>query len=60
MDNVDWESAPALQESPVTSAICEPVNGSQIDQGTDDIPGMALTPCLTAAHLQPSLLLQWQ
>lgn len=40
MDNVDWESAPALQESPVTSAICEPVNGSEIEQGTDEIPGM--------------------
>lgn len=38
-ENVDWGSAPALQESPVTSAICEPVNGTQIEEGTNELPG---------------------
>lgn len=39
MDNVDWESAPALQETPITSAICDPANGSEIEEGTVEIPG---------------------
>lgn len=29
-DNVDWTSAPAIQESPVQSAICEPAPGATI------------------------------
>lgn len=26
-DNVDWSSAPAIQDMPVTSAVCEPQPG---------------------------------
>lgn len=29
-DNIDWSSAPAIQEMPVVSAICEPVEGTQL------------------------------
>eukprot|EP01114_Cavostelium_apophysatum_P016568 TRINITY_DN4743_c0_g1_i1.p1 TRINITY_DN4743_c0_g1~~TRINITY_DN4743_c0_g1_i1.p1 ORF type:complete len:587 (+),score=108.53 TRINITY_DN4743_c0_g1_i1:53-1813(+) len=36
-NNVDWSSAPAIQESPVTSAICEPLNGTTVPQGEDSI-----------------------
>ena len=36
----DWRSAPALQETPVTSAICEPANGAQLEEGTDEVSGM--------------------
>ena len=36
----DWRSAPALQETPVTSAICEPANGAQLEEGTDEVPGL--------------------
>eukprot|EP00891_Asterochloris_glomerata_P006279 jgi/Astpho2/6279/e_gw1.00088.31.1_t len=32
-DNVDWNSAPAIQETPVTSAICEPKPGEKVDAG---------------------------
>ncbi len=42
MDTVteeDWRSAPALQESPVTSAICEPANGAQLEEGTEEVAG---------------------
>ena len=39
MDNVDWESAPAFKETHITSAICDPANGSEIEEGTDEIPG---------------------
>ena len=52
----DWRAAPALQETPVTSAICEPVNGAQLEEGTDEVPGapplyrMALK-CMCAALL---------
>ena len=43
MDTVteeDWRSAPALQETPVTSAICEPANGAHLEEGTDEVPGL--------------------
>lgn len=30
-DNVDWDSAPAIQNMPVTSQICHPVNGAEAD-----------------------------
>ena len=36
----DWRNAPALQETPVTSAICEPANGAQLEEGTDEVPGL--------------------
>ncbi|GAX86517.1 hypothetical protein CEUSTIGMA_g13924.t1, partial [Chlamydomonas eustigma] len=29
-DNVDWDSAAAIQEAPITSAVCEPEPGSEI------------------------------
>ena len=44
MDTVteeDWRSAPALQESPVTSAICEPANGAQLEEGTEEVAGQS-------------------
>ena len=58
-ENVDWGSAPALQESPVTSAICQPVNGTQIEEGTDEIPGnhtllSAQSLCRQASSSTPS------
>ncbi|KAL3155577.1 hypothetical protein ABBQ38_010835 [Trebouxia sp. C0009 RCD-2024] len=34
----DWQGAPALQETPVTSAICEPANGAQLEEGTEEVP----------------------
>ena len=37
-DNVDWNSAPAIQETPVTSAICEPKAGEKVDAGLE-LPG---------------------
>lgn len=40
MDTVteeDWRSAPALQESPVTSAICGPADGAQLEEGTEEV-----------------------
>lgn len=37
-DNVDWNSAPAIQETPVTSAICEPKPGEKVDAGLE-VPG---------------------
>ena len=42
MDTVteeDWKAAPALQETPVTSAICEPVNGAELEEGTEEVSG---------------------
>lgn len=36
-DNVDWDSAPAIQSMPVTSAICEPSEGAVLEEGTDEI-----------------------
>ena len=42
MDTVteeDWRSAPALQESPVTSAICGPADGAQLEEGTEEVAG---------------------
>ena len=36
----DWRGAPALQETPVTSAICEPANGAHLEDGTQEVPGM--------------------
>jgi hypothetical protein len=29
-DNLDWSAAPAIQEMPVVSAICEPAEGTQL------------------------------
>ena len=37
----DWRGAPALQESPVTSAICEPANGTQLEEGTEEVSGQS-------------------
>lgn len=42
MENVteeDWKGAPALQETPVTSAICQPANGAQLEEGTEEVSG---------------------
>lgn len=35
--NVDFKSAPAIQESPVTSAICMPKNGTTVFESDEDI-----------------------
>ena len=50
----DWRGAPALQETPVTSAICEPANGAQLEEGTDEVPGTLLSTAwrLNACALQ--------
>lgn len=34
-DSVDWDSAPAIQAMPVTSAICEPARGAAVEAGDD-------------------------
>ncbi|KAK9836142.1 hypothetical protein WJX81_004420 [Elliptochloris bilobata] len=36
-DNVDWSSAPAVQETNVQSAICEPAPGSEVEGPLDEI-----------------------
>ncbi|GIL84054.1 hypothetical protein Vretifemale_12777 [Volvox reticuliferus] len=36
-DNVEWTSAPALQEPPVTSAICEPAPGTPVSVSDGEI-----------------------
>ena len=43
----DWRGAPALQESPVTSAICDPVNGAQLEEGTEEVFGQLSLYCVT-------------
>ena len=35
-DTVDFNSAPAIQDLPVQSAICEPANGATLEEGTDE------------------------
>lgn len=35
--NVDFKSAPAIQESPVTSVICMPKNGTVVDESDEDV-----------------------
>jgi len=37
-NNVDWDSAPSIQEYPVQSAICTPKNGDKIAHGISEIP----------------------
>ena len=36
-DNVDWESAPAIQETNVQSAICEPKPGDVLEGPLEEI-----------------------
>lgn len=36
-DNVDWSSAPAVQETNVQSAICEPEPGTEVEGPLDEI-----------------------
>ena len=36
-NNVDYSSAPAIQELPVTSLITSPVNGSQLEEGETEV-----------------------
>lgn len=42
-DNLDWSSAPAIQDMPVVSAICEPAQGHTISKydGEVDVKGYA-------------------
>uniref|UniRef100_A0A1B6LRG4 Sulfite oxidase n=1 Tax=Graphocephala atropunctata TaxID=36148 RepID=A0A1B6LRG4_9HEMI len=44
-DTVDWSSAPAIQELPVISAICDPVNGASVkpNQGKVKLRGYAFS-----------------
>ncbi|KAL6752305.1 Oxidoreductase, molybdopterin-binding domain-containing protein [Haematococcus lacustris] len=37
-DSVDWTSAPAIQDPPVTSAITEPLPGTALQAGTKSVP----------------------
>ena len=47
----DWRGAPALQETPVTSAICDPANGAHLEEGTEEVPGRCcLFSCLSACR----------
>lgn len=48
----DWRAAPALQESPVTSAICEPANGAHLEEGTEDVAGQFPLPRLYPCFLR--------
>jgi hypothetical protein len=56
---VDWASAPAVQETNVQSAICEPAPGSELEGPLDEIevpaPPAAYVPLQPGA---PSLLQQ--
>ena len=36
-DTVNWNSSRAIQETPVTSAINEPINGSTVDEDDEDV-----------------------
>jgi hypothetical protein len=49
----DWRAAPALQESPVTSAICEPANGAQLEGGTGEVSGQFPLSKAVLLHLGP-------
>ena len=40
-DSVDWGSAPAVQETNVQSAICEPEAGSEVEGPLDEIEARA-------------------
>jgi sulfite oxidase len=37
LDNVDYESSPAMQEMPVQSAICSPIGGTMVEWGDGTI-----------------------
>ena len=52
----DWRAAPALQETPVTSAICDPVNGTQFEEGTEEVSGQYTHLHLCLGSPQLSLL----
>mmetsp|Transcript_16638 Transcript_16638/g.35998 ORF Transcript_16638/g.35998 Transcript_16638/m.35998 type:complete len:572 (-) Transcript_16638:113-1828(-) len=36
-DNVQWDSAPAIQETPITAAVCEPESGAQISVADGEV-----------------------
>lgn len=40
-DNLDWDASPAVDELPVISAICEPVNGgsARVSDGKVTVKG---------------------
>lgn len=40
-DSVEWEKSPAIQSMPVTSLICEPAQGSTIDDDEVSVKGYA-------------------
>ena len=39
-DNVDWKAAPAIQETPVVSAIMEPRPGEELEGPLDEVEVM--------------------
>jgi sulfite oxidase len=43
-ETADWESAPAMAEMPVNSAICSPAAGESVRAGTLAVRGYALAP----------------
>ena len=52
-DTVDWDSAPAVQETNVQSAICEPKPGDVIEGPLDEIevrqyPSVWFSRCLSS------------
>ena len=42
-DNVDWDSAPAIQETNVQSAICEPKPGDMLEGPLEEIEVGSIT-----------------
>lgn len=38
VDDVDWSSAPAIQDTPVQSAITDPPSGAVIEEGEEELP----------------------
>lgn len=37
IEDADWDNAQSIQEMPVQSAICEPANGSVLEEGTEEL-----------------------
>ena len=50
-DNVEWDSAPAIQETPVQSAICEPKPGDVLEGPLDEIT-VSLPAALCVTHMR--------
>jgi sulfite oxidase len=56
-DNVDWDSAPAIQETPVQSAICEPKAGDVLDGPLNEITVQPCSLCCACPLVAPTAAL---